>query len=250
MSLNLIGRFPCTLGRGALNESKNGALMYTVEVLINDAEGKPYPVLMNNFVLVKTDGEVLQRNVDKLIALLGGQWDGTDPAKLEACDPSGIEAVATCSDREYDGKLYTEIKWLDPVGGGGRELPQQVDAKSIAAKYGSKFRALYGAKPGAKTAAPAKPSAPPPKSAPPPSKPKAPPSAPKDDARERVKMANEAWVAVNAAMSEADETAVTDKWFELMEAHAGTKDQTAVTCEQWGVIKDAIAAINSDPTPF
>lgn len=72
MSLNLNGRFPCTLGRGALNESKNGALMYTVEVLINDDEGKPFPVLMNNFVLVKTDGEVLQRNVDKLIALLGG----------------------------------------------------------------------------------------------------------------------------------------------------------------------------------
>lgn len=253
MSLNLNGRFPCKLGRGALNESKNGALMYTVEVLIDDAEGKPFPVLMNNFVLVKKDGEVLQRNVDKLIALLGGQWDGSDPAQLEACDPSGIEAVATCGDREYDGKLYTEIKWLDPVGGGGRELPQQVDAKSIAAKYGSKFRALYGGKSSpAKPAstAPNKPAAPASKSALPPSKPKAPPSAPKDDAAERMKMANDAWSAMCAATDDMEEQARIDKWFELMEAHANTKDQTAVTCEQWKAIRNAIAEINGEALPF
>lgn len=144
MSYGLNGKYPAVLGKGVLTEAKTGALMYYVEVLIENV-----PALRGSFCLVKSDGQLMQRNIEDLIRILAGRWDGTDIVALETVDPSGCEAVADCMDgAERDGKVYTEVRNVyPPNGGGGTLLPKnKVDAVNISSKYGAKFRAMFGAR--------------------------------------------------------------------------------------------------------
>jgi len=235
MSYNITGKFPSTLGKGVLSETASGALMYYVMVAPN--ERTDVPETRGAICLVKKDGEMMTKNVQNLIKILGGQWDGKDIAALEAIDPTGIQVVAEYADTlpktRDDGSeiTYTEVKNIYPPSGGGLGLPESVDAKSVSAKYGSKFRAVFGGTSKPSTAPSVKPSAPvatkpapPPKSAPPPRQP--------DAAQSSLAECWDAFYAKCQADGMKDK-AIEKKW--LDDTAAFGIDQATATTEQWGV---------------
>jgi hypothetical protein len=116
---------------------------------------------------------------------------------------------------------FSSVKYLNPPGGGNRL--ERCDAKSLAAKYGSKTRALFGGAPAA--AAPAMPTAPAPKATTPPP----PPSAPGKTAS-----IEEAW----AAWGKPDDV---DGFYRLIEQVTGKADRDEVTPAGWARVVQAIA---------
>lgn len=241
MSLNIKGKFAAVLGNSVLAETPNGALMWHAEVCI---EGQP--TLRGSICLVKRDGTMMQKNVENLIKILGGRWDGTDLAALESVDCNGVEVVAQVEDGQpnNNGKVFTEVKNIwPPNSGGDAKLPEPVNAKSIAAKYGSQFRATFGG--GAKKTPVTKPNAPATKPATPP------PSAPKPPAKPTSKksaeaMGNDAWAKLNAKLDGQGDDVITVKWFELIKSQTGGDDQTAVTAEQWAIIDGQIDGMDAE----
>jgi hypothetical protein len=245
MSYEIYGKMPSTLGKGVLAESSGGALMYYVMVTPN--ERNDVPETRGGFCLVKKDGEMMQGNVQNLIKVLGGLWDGKDIAALEAIDPTGIQVIAEWGDtapkpkRDGSGDIsYTEVKNVYPLGGGGGlGLPDAVDAKSVAAKYGSKFRAAFGTtKPAARPAAsaaptpPAKPAAPPPARTPP---------APRTTVSPSTFQA--CWDATYAKLTGygAGDQFVNDWW--LKETAGFGDDLTAVEPAKWGALMAKVEAL-------
>lgn len=239
MSYDLNGKYPATLGKGVLTEAKSGALMYYVEVLIENV-----PPMRGSFCMVKSDGTLMQRNIEDLINILDGRWDGADIAALEAVDPTGCEVVADCADGEpRNGKVYTEVRNIYPPNGGGAKLPDKVDAKSVSSKYGAKFRAMFGTRAKPVSSTPATKPAPrppaPPASSPAPSTPSATTSS-----------LEECWALFEAKYREGGmkDAAIADKW--IADVPAFGIDQATATPEQWGKFKATLVDANGVALPF
>lgn len=240
MSYDLNGRYPATLGKGVLTEAKSGALMYYVEVLIENV-----PPMRGSFCMVKSDGTLMQRNIEDLIKILDGRWDGADIAALEAVDPTGCEVIADCADGEpRNGKVYTEVRNIYPPNGGGAKLPDKVDAKSVSSKYGAKFRAMFGTR--AKPVTPTKPTTTAPK--PPPVAPRTPP--PPASTATATSSLEECWALFEAKYQNAGmkDAAIADKW--IADVPAFGIDQATATPEQWGKFKATLVDANGEALPF
>lgn len=241
MSYELYGKMPSTLGKGVLAESSGGALMYYVMVTPNDRTD--VPEMRGSICLVKKDGEMMQKNVQNLIKILGGAWDGKDIGALESIDPTGIHVMAEYVDgepkpkRDGSGDIrYTEVKNIWPLNGGGLDLPAPVDSKSVAAKYGSKFRATFGAAPAKPVTKPAAAPTTPPKSAPPP-----PARTPQKPAAP-VSSLNECWEAIEAKRSALCQG---DNWSNDWWTANVVGDIDKWTPQQWGEVKARIDAIDN-----
>jgi hypothetical protein len=135
-------------------KADTGTLNMTGVFQIGDNE------LPHNFNLVKKDGTVSTKTISFLKEMFG--WDGVDFGALQNGDFSQIPVDVVCENNE---KGYTNIIYVNKPGGKSNEvdMPANTDAKTLGAKYGSKFRAISGitagkpvAKPASKTeAAPA-----------------------------------------------------------------------------------------------
>ena len=178
--------------------------------------------LTGGICLIQYDGTLSEeafRNVATILDLpmpwQWEAWDGKDPEDFAGHD---VEAVVETIQGE-NGE-FSSVKYLN-VPGGAKMQP--ADAKSLAAKYGAKTRALFGG-------TPAKPAAPKPK-------PKAPPPKPAGQAA-TMEAVYEAWL--KGTDNQADEA-----WWAFAESATG-KDQNDCTPEDWG---KAMAAVPANASP-
>jgi hypothetical protein len=183
--------------------------------------------LQGGICLIQKDGTLSERGFKDVQTILG--WSDWDWARFDA-DPETFTGTAqiVVEDRTGDsGKTYSSIKYVNAPGGNGRQL-EKGNAKSLAAKYGAKTRALFG---GAPAGSPAKPTPPPaPKKAPPP-----PPAATFKPSTMEI-----CWDEFCQANSNKTELELYSMWPALILKATG-KDQNDCTPEDWGKVSDAIA---------
>ena len=215
MSLFEPGTYPAVVKDVSLwTRGENERLSLAVKL---DIQGKE---LVNNVWLELNDGSISQRAIDTLKKCFPN-WDGTIEALDvgECCREVEVEVVTENEAGQKDpSKTYTKVKWMNPPGGSAA-MPERADAKTLATKYGAKFRALAGGtKPPARPAT-AKPKAPPAKKAAPPS------------------TAEEAYEAFCKANDSLMPEALTEAWYAAMDAVMPGKDQEKLTPEDWGKVK-------------
>jgi hypothetical protein len=156
-TLPVPGKYTARLtGKLVIYQAESGALCVALPIELYEApvswRGK------ETMTIAKSDGEIMTRTVDKLKSIFG--WDGIDPFWLE--DQSEAGALAECF-FEVDGEraMYQpktkpgeeapaeveifRILYINPLGG-GMQMPEPGDRKSILAKFGSKLRAMSGGK--------------------------------------------------------------------------------------------------------
>jgi len=134
------GTYAARPGAASVYESDKGALVMALVVKL--AEG---PELKSYHTLCNRDGAVNTRTVDNLKAWSG--WNGVDPFWFMENDLSGMEVeVVVANEPGFADptKLFPKVKWINPPGGGGSDIPVAADKRTVLAKYGAKFRALAG----------------------------------------------------------------------------------------------------------
>ena len=219
----LNGKYPATLtGQGALYEKDNGNLICALVVAVEGLESKYH------FTLSTPNDGIKQRAVDDLRKILT-EWSGDIGELYDIVNSgsyAGREVVATCEPQK-DKPQYTQIKWLNPPGGGSALVPQSTDRSALLKKYGAQFRAVAGPK---KVGPPAKPAAPP--AAPPAAAPKASKPAAKTSTL------NECWQALTEKMADSTEEQINAAWYKLI----GGEDVNPADIKpaQWGKILVAI----------
>jgi hypothetical protein len=141
-----------------VEETKSGALMvYIIYAIEGGPEIRGSHCLYSGSN-AKNPNMLQTKNVDTLKALYG--WDGTLEnlcSHFVGADLSGFEVEVEVENKLYNGtnekyigKMFPEIKWVNPPGGGGGrglKMPEEGEKKSILAKFGSKFRAAAGPQP-------------------------------------------------------------------------------------------------------
>lgn len=194
--------------------------------------------MKKSIVLAEADGSLSTVNIGKIREWSG--WDGIDPYWFIEAAPTGIEvsvAVEMKPGYKDPTKMYPEINWVNPSGGGGKALPEPTDKRAVLSKWGSKFRAVagpqpVGAKPQATPATTQKPAVTPP------TRP-APRPAPVATA---VKHATpeECWGMMSTHYPSLGQDALTEKWYAFVDATG--MDQADMTPEGWDKVKAAIMA--------
>lgn len=133
-------------GQMSIYEADSGSLCLAVPVKLLNAEvawtGKA------TVTLIKSDGVGNENSIAKLREIWDG-WNTQDPfdlLELEGRDDVIFEC--DCVQEEYtaEGKepeLKLKVKWLNPIGGSSR-IPQCMDRKEALAKFGAKFKAMFG----------------------------------------------------------------------------------------------------------
>ena len=165
----------------------------------------------------------------KLQAIFGQQYFEPSEMFAEGVDHSSARFEIDVQDDTYQGKTSRKVKWVNVIGEGG--LPKSSNPKAVAAKYGAKFRALAGG-------SPVKPSAP-----------SVPVSAPPTAPQPPVSLCSlpEAWNSLVAARPGADKDTLGRVWFaKIAELFPGVA-QDALTQEQCGKLRDALAGDASLP---
>jgi len=211
------GTYDAKTTAATIYEAPSGAVMCRMALDIG---------LTGGICLIQKDGTLSERGFRDAAAILGieGGWDwALWQREPEAWAGHDVEAVVETV--QTDKGEFSSVKYLNPPGGGNRL--ERCDAKSLAAKYGSKTRALFGGAPAA--AAPAKPTAPAPKATPPPP----PPSAPGKTAT-----IEDAW----AAWNNADDV---EGFYKLIEQVTGKADRDEVTPAGWARVVQAIADLRA-----
>jgi hypothetical protein len=206
-----------------VNEAKSGAVMCYMQV---DVQGVN---LRGAICLVQKDGTLSDRGFKDVQAILGqsGPWDwaqwDNEPESF-----AGRAVLCVVQDHTFtkdDGEEVTvsEIKYLNPIGGGATPLAKG-DIKSIKAKYAAKTRAMFGGE-----TTPAKPSAP-----------KAPKAAPKPPAPAAKTVADSTMEACwdkfcenNTGKAEKD---LYDMWPKAIADATGGKAQNDLTPQDWGMV--------------
>jgi hypothetical protein len=230
-----IGRFT---GEVSVYENQKGTLVAAFPI---EVEGQ---VRTWFATLVQQDGTVNTRRVGDLKTMLG--WDGQIES-IEGLTFAGAECEVTIANEAgQDGTVYSNIKYADPVGGGGAKIPEAMDRRTLVAKYAAKFRAVAGG-------APAKPAAP--KATPPPAKPPVggPPVAKPPAPRVATANMEECWAALAAASEGQDRQAVEANWFAILDEVATGKQSPDLTPEEWGAVKARIAKMveaRADGIPY
>ena len=204
------GTYQCQTTAATIYEAPSGAVMCRIGIDIG---------LTGGICLIQKDGTLSERGFRDTAAILDlpmpwqwEAWDGKEPEDFAGHD---VEAVIETVQGEHGE--YSSVKYLN-VPGGAKMKP--TDAKSLAAKYGAKTRALFGGTP-SKPAAKPTPKAPPPK-----------PSGPTATMEE----VYEAWG--KTASDQSDEA-----WWAFVEASTG-KEQNDCGLEDWG---KAMAGIDNLP---
>lgn len=137
------GNYPGkTNGPISIAEAKTGSVCAFIPVSLVDS----VPPWSGNFVcaLILADGTPQTRTIQNLCTIFG--WDGSDPEFFRDRDFSDIrfEIVGEHSDWTPEGgetRTQFKIQYLNPVGGGS--APREfMDKKSLATKWGAKFRAI------------------------------------------------------------------------------------------------------------
>jgi hypothetical protein len=227
-------------------ESDKGALCLAVPYCIAVADEATYTG-KTTVTIVKGDGEVMTRSVENLKKVFG--WDGQDPFWLTETDLTNVEFDVVGEQEQYvppegEPRITFRVKYLNPPGG-GMQMPQSADRKSILAKYGSKFRALAGpTKP-----APAAPKPAPKKEEekPAPEKPsakKSPPgrSAVSPSVTAPTTTMDEAWAACQAANPQLDEEQQGEVWYAKVEEMFPGKTNSDLSIQQFDKLKEFFSA--------
>jgi hypothetical protein len=172
--------------------------------------------------------------VDRLKAAF--DWDGRDLA-FWADVENLSRVVVKLEPHVYKGKHSIRVKYIDPVGGGsGRGPKVSGDAASVAARIGSKLRALNSAPVAAGgKSAPAPVKAPP---APAPAKPAA-PRVPQRGRAELPDTAETVWAMIVEACG-GDRNKANALWLEVLTELGIDRDNA--TAEQWRQVKAKVAA--------
>lgn len=211
-------------------ETDQGALCVAIKCEVMEGE-KTGTVVKSVQTIAKRDGTLQERTIATLKEVFG--WDGTDPFWLMETDLSDkhfeIE-IENQQDAQDPNKVYSSVKWLNPLGGGpGVKMPTPANKQSVLAKYGSRFRALAGGTP-AKPATP-----PPPKAATPPP----PPSGP-------TATMEQAWNALWEANPGITNEQATQTWQREIARLFPGKTNSDLTPQDWAALKEEL----SDSVPF
>jgi len=204
------GTYQCQTTAATIYEAPSGAVMCRIALDMGLTGGK---------CLIQKDGTLSERGFKDAAAILGieGPWDWAawdrDP---EAWAGHDVEAVVETVQGEKGE--FSSVKYLNVPGGGSRM--EKADAKSLAAKYGARTRALFGGVPSVPKA-----------------KPPAPP-APKPSGKTAT--IEQAW----AAWGKPDQV---EEFYELARRVGGKADHNDITPDEWAKVIDAI---EGDNLPF
>jgi len=115
------------------------------------------------FYIVGKDGgvgESQERNIADLVKFLN--WSGDINDLLEGGNFQPLDCQVTIGEEEHEGRTRMKVQWLNSFNGTINRVAPDA-AKSLAAKYGSQFRAVAGnVKRNMPPPAPARATAPPP----------------------------------------------------------------------------------------
>ncbi len=189
--------------------------------------------------LVAKDGTVLGKNIENLKSIFG--WDGIDPLWFEVTDLAYIEfdvVIEDAADLKDPSKIYSKIKWMNPKGGGPTtERPKTIDKSTLAAKFGSKLRAMAGPQ---KPTAPPRPAAPTAHVAHTPPPPPAPPVA-----TGKTSTLDAAWGELCGTMAGEPDDKIKEVWFQRIgELFPGKGNN--LTPEEWEAVRDSF----TDNVPY
>jgi len=164
--------------------------------------------LTGGICLIQKDGTLSERGFKDAAAILGieGPWDWAawdrEPEVWAGHDVEAVVETVTGEKGEF-----SSVKYLNVPGGGARM--ENADAKSLAAKYGARTRALFGGVPAA------------PKSKPPA------PAVPKPAGKTAT--IEQAW----AAWGQPDKV---EEFYEMARRVGGKADHNDITPEGWAVV--------------
>lgn len=246
-------------GQLIVNTAKTGSLCVTIPCAV---EGDVPWQGKHTYTIINKDGAPMTRSIDNLKELF--EWDGSDPFWLCDQDFTGKEVDLVFVHENYqppvgeDGEarepiLVAKVKYMNPIGGRGPDLPQMADRKSIMAKFGSKFRALAttASKKAVATAVAAPDQAELPAAAPEPEKPKeatskksaaAPPAKKSGPPAASIKPViaatmEEAWEALVKAKPDLGEAEAGEMFYAEIEKAFPGKTNSDLNAQQWGQLK-------------
>ena len=200
------GTYDCKTEAVTIEEFDSGAVMFLASLDIG---------LRGALCLIQKDGTLSERGFKDAQTILGWtDWDW-DKFSGEPTDFAGLEVSAVVETVQGDRGEFSSVKYLNPPGG-GQQL-KRADAKTLAAKYGAKTRALLGG-----TSAP-----------PPPAKPKAPPPSPPPTGP--TSTMEDAWAEYCKAGNSDD----ADAWYGYIKDVTG-KEQNDCTPQDWGKIVESV----------
>lgn len=110
--------------------------------------------IMSRQALELNDGSISTRTLENLRKVFP-LWDGQVESLLVASNFEDAPCEVVIEQVERDGKSFSNVKWVNPLGGGGQDVPETASKQELLSKYGSKFRALAGGKKSTPAAKPA-----------------------------------------------------------------------------------------------
>lgn len=215
-------------------------------------------------VIIGNTGEIREKTMQGIRKWATG-WDGTSfgwfPANIHMCKAELVIENQPVNPPEYDEngnpRTMSRVKWINPVGGGGREM-QADESAALDRLFSAKLRANAGARPVGGAAGVAKPATAPvakPAATPPAKTPPKPASAPSDAPAPAGRAAHapatreSVWASfcgiAERVKLEGDERNA--KFLELV-ADAGLKtDYDNWTSEDWGMLQRQVDAWDGLP---
>lgn len=221
------GVYSGTVTAASIKESTSGAVMCQFRVDVNGVN------LPAGICLVMKDGTLSERGFRDVKSIFGwADWDWTkwdaDPESFAGASVQAVVEEGSFTNDQGEEISVSRIKYLNPPGGGSAQLAK-ADARSLAAKYGAKTRALFGGE------APMRPATLGPKlpvSAPRPPPPQAKPGVPACPAS-TMEACWDAFTKMNEGRPEHELYA---GWSVLLEEVHPGKGQNDLTPIEWGVV--------------
>ncbi|MCE9616451.1 MAG: hypothetical protein K8T26_19430 [Lentisphaerae bacterium] len=137
------GTYPATVKAAVIYEAPSGAVMCQMQI---DVDGV---LLRGGICLIQKDGTLSERGFKDVQAIFGlsGPWDWA-LWEREPEEWAGADVQVVIETVQGDRGEFSSIKYVNVPGCGAAPLAK-ADAKALAAKYGSKTRALFGGVPAA-----------------------------------------------------------------------------------------------------
>jgi hypothetical protein len=202
-------------------EAPSGAVMWQAQIDMGDGV-----VMRGGICLIQKDGTLSERGFRDVQAIMG--WSTWDWDRFGGEPESHAGHIVQCVIETVQGEKgeFSSVKYVNPPGGGMAMLVK-ADAKSLAAKFGAKTRALFGGATASapRAVAPVTPKPPAPMPQPPKAKPA--PAAVKPSTMEH------SWDAFCKAHDGKPEAELYDIWPVAIREACG-KDQNDCTPEDWG----------------
>jgi hypothetical protein len=235
----------------AVQEAKSGAVMCVFGISVGGTK------LRGVINLVKKDGTANERGQRDVAKILGWEvfdWNqtGAEPATFAGHEVQVLVEDVIWTNPEGQDIEVSNIKYVNPPGGGGNVVLEKGNAKALAAKYGAATRALFGTPTSGAGAAARTPagklaaSVPPATGTAPMAKattgPKAPPAAAKHVTPLTTR--DECWEALGEEYAKADpplsQEELAAKWTKVIGEATGKPDDDTITSADWGTVMDTI----------